>query len=85
MLWLLVQPPEGGGLGMDPLAARKLTLEEAHFYLSSENRVKNSCRRMNAVGEDGVMPEPEELRRQFNEYMATTREYFTGSRELKWE
>jgi hypothetical protein len=74
-----------GGLGMAPSEARKLTLEEAHFYLSSENRVKNSCRRMNAVGDDGMMPEPEELRRQFKEHMAATREHFTGSRELKWD
>lgn len=43
MLWLLSQPPERGGPGFDPITARKLTIEAAMFYLSSETDTKRRC------------------------------------------
>lgn len=72
-----------GGLGIAPDVARRMTLVEAHFYLTGESRVKHACRAMNAVGPDGRMLTPEELCQKHADDMATRREYFTGSRSLE--
>jgi len=55
MLWQLVQPPERGGLGMAPSEAKKLTPEEAVFYMAEATAVKASARHQEALS-DGKTP-----------------------------
>jgi hypothetical protein len=79
-LWLAVQPPERGGLGIDPLTARKMTPQEAIFYLSSEATIKRQCAEQNE--RSNSIPSPESQRAALAEEMRRLRLKYTGSEEL---
>lgn len=81
VLWLLSQPPERGGPGFDPITARKLTLEAALFYLTSEAHMKTRCMHENAGGDmEGFK---EGLREKLKVEKERLRKFYTGSDELK--
>lgn len=79
-LWLLSQPPERGGLGFDPISARKLTIEAALFYLSSEEDIKARCRYENKLSQPAEATETalDKLRAE----KIRLRLKYTGSEEL---
>lgn len=68
---------------MPPSEAKRLTLQEAHFYLTGEDEMKRACRRMNESSEFGRMLTVEERRKELAAEKVRRRKHFTGSEELK--
>lgn len=67
---------------MDPLTARKLTLEEAIFYLRDEKSIKSECLQQNrqSLGAEYGADEQKTAR---NAMMRRLREKYTGKTELE--
>lgn len=81
VLWLLSQPVERGGLGFDPLSARRLPIEAALFYLASEKETKTRCLLEN---ENSEGPEFRgRLVERMNDQKQKLREHYTGKAELE--
>lgn len=64
---------------MSPHDAKRLTIEEALFYIRSEDDIKRICTDENSIDDK---PTAEELRSQHADYMRRLREKFTGSAEF---
>ncbi len=79
LLWLLSQPTEKGAPGFDPITARKLTIEAAIFYLTSEDDMKRRCVAENKRSEKAGTKTKSEL---LAERMLELRLKYAGSAEL---
>jgi len=78
MLWQLVQPVERGGLGMAPSEAKRLTIDEAEFYLMDEKDVRRGDKEIRQrLGERDVLHEPKPLTAE--EIMKQRRKHFMPS------
>jgi hypothetical protein len=80
MLWMLVRPPDAGGLGMAYRDAAGLTLAEAELALASEKKIKAGCRAMNLASEGKTVAD---LKAEAREEILKRRQHYTGSRKLK--
>lgn len=61
--------------------ALQCTIEEAIFYLSSDDRVKKACKQMNLRAE-GIADAGDEMA-AYRADMAARRKFYTGTDELK--
>ena len=77
-----MNPPERGGLGMSPEAAKQLTIDEAEFYLSEEKDVRKGDKAIrDRLGRRGAKPKPLTVAEQWKkieEWQAARRRYYEG-------
>lgn len=80
VLWQLSQPVERNGLGFDPAVARRLTIEQAIFYLRDEDETKAICAEENRRSK-AALTGPEKVA-ALREEMLKRRLRYTGSAEI---